>query len=114
MLRGVLNLPVVEDKFAIRIVGYDYDNSGYYENVAGDSADKAVWADAFGGIVMSRGTGDDQYTGGRITALWQVSQDFNVTLSHMTQDIEQLGIPESMLALGGTRTESFPKARRKW
>jgi len=107
--RAVLNLPLVEDKFAIRIVGYDYDNSGYYENIAGDSADKAVWADAFGGIVTSRGTGDDQYTGGRITALWQVSQDFNVTLSHMTQDIEQLGIPESMLALGGTRRSPFQR-----
>ena len=57
MARAVLNLPVVEDKFAIRVVGYDYDNSGYYENIAGDSADKAVWADAFGGIVTSRGTG---------------------------------------------------------
>ena len=60
--RAVLNLPVVEDKFAIRIVGYDYDNSGYYENIAGDSADKAIWADAFGGIVTSRGTGAVSYT----------------------------------------------------
>ena len=40
MVRGVLNLPVIEDKFAIRIVGYDYDNSGYYKNIAGDNATK--------------------------------------------------------------------------
>ena len=100
---------MVEDKFAIRIVGYDYDNSGYYENIAGDSADKAAWADAFGGIVTSRRAGDDRYTGGRITALWQVSEDFDVTLSHMTQDIDQSGIPESMLALGGTRRAPFQR-----
>jgi outer membrane receptor protein involved in Fe transport len=108
-MRAVLNLPVVEDKFAIRIVGYDYDNSGYYQNIAGDSEDKAVWADAFGGIVVSGDAGDDQYTGGRITALWQVSEDFDVTLSHMAQDIDQSGIPESMLALGGTRRAPFQK-----
>ena len=109
MLRGVLNLPVVEDKFAIRVVGYDYDNSGYYKNIAGDNADKATWADAFGGIVTSRRAGDDRYTGGRITALWQVSEDFDVTLSHMTQDIDQSGIPESMLALGGKNRAPFQR-----
>lgn len=109
MLRGVFNLPVIEDKFAIRIVGYDYDNSGYYKNIAGDNADKATWADAFGGIVTSGEAGDDQYTGGRITALWQVSEDFDVTLSHMTQDIDQSGIPETMLALGGNSRAPFQR-----
>ena len=109
MLRGVLNLPVVEDKFAIRVVGYDYDNSGYYNNIAGDNADKATWADDFGGIVTSRRAGDDRYTGGRITALWQVSEDFDVTLSHMTQDIDQSGIPESILTLGGKNRAPFQR-----
>ncbi len=109
MVRGVLNLPVVEDKFAIRVVGYEYDNSGYYENIAGDSTDKATWADAFGGIVTSGEAGDDQYTGGRITAFWQVSEDFNLTLSHMTQDIDQSGIPESMLAVGGKSRVPFQR-----
>ncbi len=109
MMRGVLNLPVIEDKFAIRIVGYDYDNSGYYENTAGDSATKKIWADEFGGVVTSGEAGDDQYTGGRITAFWQVSDDFDVTFSHMTQDIEQSGIPESMLALGGKSRTPFQR-----
>ena len=109
MVRGVFNLPVVEDKFAIRVVGYDYDNSGYYENIAGDSMDKAAWADAFGGIVTSGEAGDDQYSGGRITAFWQVSEDFYVTLTHMTQDIDQSGIPESMLALGGKSRTPFQR-----
>ena len=109
MVRGVFNLPLVEDKFAIRVVGYDYDNSGYYENIAADSADKATWAEAFGGVVASGEAGDDQYSGGRITAFWQVSEDFDVTLSHMTQDIDQSGIPESMLALGGKSRTPFQR-----
>lgn len=109
MVRGVLNLPVIEDKFAIRVVGYDYDNSGYYENIAGDSATKKTWADAFGGGVTSGEAGDDQYTGGRITAFWQVSDDFDVTFSHLTQDVDQSGIPESMLALGGMSRAPFQR-----
>ncbi|MDA9372148.1 TonB-dependent receptor, partial [Porticoccaceae bacterium] len=109
MMRAVLNLPVVEDKFAIRVVGYDYDNSGYYQNVAGDDTAKAVWKEAFEGIVTNAEAGSDEYTGGRITALWEVSDDFSLTFSHLTQDIEQSGIPESMLALGGTRRNPFQK-----
>ena len=109
MVRGVLNLPVIEDKFAIRVVGYDYDNSGYYKNIAGDNAAKKIWADEFGGVVTSGEAGDDQYTGGRITAFWQVSDDFDVTFSHLTQDVEQSGIPESMLALEGKSRTPFQR-----
>ena len=60
-------------------------------------------------VVTSGEAGDDQYTGGRITAFWQVSDDFDVTFSHMTQDIEQSGIPESMLALEGKSRTPFQR-----
>jgi len=110
MLRGVLNMPVVEDTFAVRIVGYDYDNSGYYESVSGSNADKQIWAAAFGGITSDRDdVGSDEYTGGRISALWQVSDNFDATLTYMTQDIEQSGLPESFMALGGTQRAPFQR-----
>lgn len=81
MLQGVFNLPVVEDSFALRIVGYDYDNSGYYESISGSNAAKQTWAQAFGGIATDKSdVGSDEYTGGRITALWQVTDDFDATL----------------------------------
>ena len=65
MLRGVLNIPVVKDTFAIRVVAYDYDNSGYYKSVAGSNADKQIWAGAFGGITADKGdVVSDEYTGG--------------------------------------------------
>ncbi len=110
MLRGVLNLPVVEDKFAIRVVGYDYDNSGYYKNIAGDNAAKATRGRRVRWCCYQRSQQVMISTlGGRITALWQVSEDFDVTLSHMTQDIDQSGIPESMLALGGKNRAPFQR-----
>ena len=110
MLRGVLNIPVVKDTFAIRVVAYDYDNSGYYKSVAGSNADKQIWAGAFGGITADKGdVGSDEYTGGRISALWQVTETFDVSLSHITQDIEQSGIPESLMNLGDTNRAPFQK-----
>ncbi len=110
MLRGVLNIPVVKDTFAIRVVAYDYDNSGYYKSVAGSNADKQIWAGAFGGITADKGdVGSDEYTGGRISALWQVTETFDVSLSHITQDIEQRGIPESLMNLGDTNRAPFQK-----
>ncbi len=110
MLRGVLNIPVVKDTFAIRAVAYDYDNSGYYKSVAGSNADKQIWADAFGGVITDKDdVGSDEYTGGRVSALWQVSDTFDVSLSYITQDIEQSGIPESIMKLGGTHRVPFQK-----
>lgn len=110
MLRGVLNLPVVKDTFAVRIVGYDYDNSGYYESVSGSNAEKQTWADAFGGITSDKDdVGSDKYTGGRITALWQVSENFEASLTYISQDIEQSGIPESFMALNETRRAPFQR-----
>lgn len=110
MLRGVLNLPVVEDTLALRIVGYDYDNSGYYESVSGSDAAKQIWAGAFGGVTSDKDdVGSDQYTGGRISALWQIAEGFDASLTYITQDIEQSGIPESFMALGDTRRAPFQR-----
>ena len=110
MLRGVLNLPVVKDTFAVRVVGYDYDNSGYYESVAGSNADKQIWAGAFGGITSDKDdVGSDKYTGGRISALWKVTDNFDATLTYISQDIEQSGIPESFMTLGDTRRAPFQR-----
>jgi len=109
-LQGVFNLPIVEDVFAIRVVAYDYDNSGYYESVSGSDANKQLWAQAFGGVATDKDdVGSDQYTGGRISALWQASENLEVALTYMTQDIAQSGIPESFMHLGGQRRAPFQK-----
>ncbi len=110
MLKGVLNLPIVEDTLALRVVAYDYDNSGYYQSVSGSNPDKQIWTDAFGGVATDKDdVGSDEYTGGRISALWQVTESFDAALTYITQDIEQSGIPESFMALGGTRRAPFQR-----
>lgn len=110
MLRGVVNLPLVADTLAVRIVGYDFDNSGYFESVSGSNPDKQAWAQAFGGVATDKDdVGGDGYTGGRISALWQATENFDVSLSFITQEIEQSGIPESFMNLGGTRRAPFQR-----
>ena len=110
MLQGVLNMPVIKDTLAIRVVAYDYDNSGFYENVAGSNPDKQIWAGAFGGVTTdSEDVGSDQYTGGRISVLWQPTDNLTANLIHIQQDIEQSGIPESLMVLGETRRAPFQR-----
>jgi iron complex outermembrane recepter protein len=99
MVQGVLNVPVA-DTLALRAVGYRYDDSGYFRNVAG--SDPATLA-----IAERNGMGDyvrDYFqddvgrmvsVGGRVSALWAPTDNLNVTLTYLTQTIEQDGAPEA-------------------
>ena len=96
MLTGIINLPLIEDKLAVRAAAYHFENSGYIENIAGSQPnaliDSVVGA---GGFAEDRGdVGGDEYTGYRVTALWQPTDEFNATLMYLQQEIEQDGFPE--------------------
>ena len=103
MLQGVLNVPLIEDKLAIRGVIYQFDNSGYVKNVSASqpSAGLAV-TESFGGIARDKDdVGNDSYTGFRLSTLWHPIDSLDITLSYLQQKIEQNGIPEVELALVG-------------
>ena len=94
---------------AVRAVAYRFDNSGYIQNV-GASQPTALIADtvAAGGFVTDRDdVGGDEYTGFRITALWQPVDEFKATLMYLQQDIEQDGTPEVNYLL----SEKFQQTR---
>jgi len=96
-VQAVLNLPVIEDKLAVRGVAYRFDNSGFIDNVAASQPTSwttdAVTLD--GAVAEDKGDrGGDTYTGLRLTALWQITEQFDATLSYLSQDIEQDGLPE--------------------
>ena len=103
VLQGVINIPVVEDKFAIRAVAYDLENSGYIQNIAASDADFFSLISTFGQeslAVDQDGVGSDDYVGGRLTALWVPTDKLRATLTYLTQDLEQDGSPEVNLDLG--------------
>ena len=100
MQQGVLNIPLVEDTLAIRGVAYRFDNSGYIDNVAASQSDFLADGIAMGGQARDRGdVGSEEYTGFRLSTLWQASDDLSVMLAHTQQEIDQDGIPEVNLDL---------------
>jgi outer membrane receptor protein involved in Fe transport len=103
-IQGVVNLPLIQDKLAVRAVGYVYDNSGYVNNVAASSAAFAAQAAALGFsdlVTDQRDVGNSEYRGGRIMAMWQPIEKLSATLMYLRQDLEQKGLPEVQLPLGG-------------
>jgi iron complex outermembrane recepter protein len=104
MLRAVVNIPVVQDKFAMRAVGYRFDESGYYRNIAGIDPATIAFAGNFGLADYVRGfvqddVGDLVSTGGRLSAFWKATDALDITFNYLTQKIEQDGRP---LASAGT------------
>ncbi len=86
--QAVGNMPLVRDKLAIRAAAYSFSDSGYYRNRAGsDPAFQAVAA-SFGAQAYATDeeeAGAHSATGGRISALFQATNDLRFTFSYLTQ-----------------------------
>lgn len=100
MMQGVVNMPLVRDKFAVRAVGYRFDESGFYRNVGGEDPALIGTFESFGLGGFVRGYARDDVgrivsSGGRLATLWQVTDKFNVSVNLLTQEIEQDGGPFS-------------------
>jgi outer membrane receptor protein involved in Fe transport len=100
MFQGVFNMPLVQDKLAVRAVGYRYDESGFYRNVAGNDAAMLAIYNAFNlGNPVSNFVRDDighmLSTGARLAAAWKPTEDVDLTFTYLTQKIEQDGAPEA-------------------
>ncbi len=98
MIQGMVNLPVLADKVAIRAVAYRYDESGFFRNVAGvDPGTLATAAtrgltDYVSGFVQDD-VGRMTTVGGRFAALWQATDRLQLSVNFLTQRIEQDGDP---------------------
>lgn len=100
-IRGVFNLPIVEDTLAVRMVGYRFENSGYYRNIAASDPLTLSGVTDYGASVTNRdNVGNDRYTGGRVSVLWKPTENLEVKLNYLKQKIEQDGLPRADLALG--------------
>jgi iron complex outermembrane recepter protein len=117
MVQGVVNVPIVRDRFALRAVGYRFDESGIYRNVASSDPTAIARTVNFGLPGYANGVARDDVgqtvsIGGRLAALWQVTDALELSVSHLTQKIEQDGNP---LAMVGTFEQALlpvaPQAR---
>jgi iron complex outermembrane recepter protein len=75
--KAVLNIPVVEDVFALRISAEYGQDSGYINHYALDGSLAAGTASA--GALIRRGVNSDENLALDIKGLWTISDDFTIT-----------------------------------
>ena len=101
------NLPLIQDRLAIRIAGYQYQDSGYYRNRAGsDTAFREMEAVSYGAQTLDFASdkndiGASEVRGGRVTALFQATDDLKFTLGYLSQKTEIDGM--QVASSGGYR-----------
>jgi iron complex outermembrane receptor protein len=101
-LSGHLNVPV-SDSIAIRAVGFYSREGGYVDNVFGTT----LMGDQDNADVVEEDQNDYSTWGGRIAARWQISPQWESTLSVIAQYSEADGAWESDPALGDYKITRF-------
>ncbi len=86
-LSGMVNVPLVADSLALRLVGFTAEDAGFIDNVLADSQ---------GGTFSNEDRVDDDVnsartTGGRASLRWDVTDDFNATLGAIFQEVNADG-----------------------
>jgi outer membrane receptor protein involved in Fe transport len=81
---GVLNVPLKEDKLALRLVGFDARDGGFIDNVLGTSG---------GGTKTNADVVKDDwnradYQGGRANLLWNVNDAWQIQTGAIFQDLD--------------------------
>ena len=72
LIRGRVSAPLVEDKFAIVVSGYAEDNGGFIDS----------------GVTGESDIDEHDFWGGRIGALWAVTDNFDLELSAMRHEAD--------------------------
>jgi iron complex outermembrane recepter protein len=107
-MQGTVNIPLVADRLAIRAVAYDFSDSGFYRNKAGsDPAFQSGFVAQYGIQAFAtdeEDVGTSNTVGGRISALFKVTDDLRFTLGYVRQKTEVDGYP---ISTSGTYEQSL-------
>ncbi len=101
-LEAYANIPIVEDKFALRVAAYNSTEAGYIDNVF---ATISLPEDhpGLGGVIpdniqeANNGSfteddyNDATYRGARLSAFWKVNDEWDVLLQHTNQSLNTNG-----------------------
>lgn len=102
-LNGWLNIPLIADTLAIRAVGFTALEGGYVDNVLGmDLSGSGDNAD-----VVEEDWNDYEVNGGRLQALWTISDKWDVLASFIAQNSDAVGTWESDPAVGEYKVTRF-------
>ncbi len=91
-ISAVINVPIIQDVLAFRTVIYNHENSGYVNLIGANDPAKVAAAESFGlEIGNASGIGGNEYKGMRTSVLWQPSENLDITLMYLNQDLDQDG-----------------------
>ena len=93
---AVLNLPLIEDTLALRLVGFADQDGGFIDNVYGHTPDSSAlgleYPAGFGTLdnahVTEKNINDVETTGARIILSWEINENWNTSFTALTQDTE--------------------------
>jgi outer membrane receptor protein involved in Fe transport len=100
LAEAVVNVPLIQDQLAVRLVGYHYFNDGVVDNVGASYV--AANPGSLFGTAASRGVvfrdrnnvGSDKTTGVRASVLWEPMEGLSLSAWHLYQQIKQDGLKE--------------------
>ena len=107
---ATVNIPVIKDKLAIRLSGFSAEDGGFIDSVLGTTVVDAY--SGLGGLKNNAGSVENdinnvEWSGGRISARWLVSDDWTATLSSNFQDITANGFNDMDGTVGDLETVKF-------
>lgn len=106
---AMVNVPLIEDRLAIRLVGFSAEDAGYIDNVPGVTP--------YGGSKSNAGvTGEDindtEWHGGRISAKWLLTDKWSVTGIYNNQNLKTNGFNDFDRSAGEYKTVKFVEELR--
>jgi outer membrane receptor protein involved in Fe transport len=85
---AVVNVPLIPNELAIRLVGFSAKDGGFIDNVLGTSPGGTF---NNSDVAAKDQNGEGEYLGGRATMRWLPSEDWTVTAGVVFQDFEGSG-----------------------
>ncbi|MDX2275325.1 MAG: TonB-dependent receptor [Hyphomonadaceae bacterium] len=102
-LNGALNIPIVQDRLALRITGFDAEEGGFIDNVLGETPGGTTDnADVVGDDINA-----SHAAGGRVAARWEINPNWSATAAYVFQDVDVDGRSDYDPSLGDLQAVRF-------
>ena len=93
-ISGMVNIPLAEDAFALRLVGFSATEAGFIDNIEGTTGNcEALGKCPIGGPQLNTDAVEKDWnettiTGGRVAAKWFINDSWSATLGLTTQSVD--------------------------
>jgi iron complex outermembrane recepter protein len=104
----MVNIPLIKDKLAIRLVGFGAKDAGYIDNVLGTTP---LHGGKDNSALVAKDINEGNWQGGRISAKWWVNEDWSLTGIYNNAHSKQTGFNDYDANVGDLKTVKFVNER---